>query len=88
MPKRKLAPFTVISFDDDNKQIHSHHTMADSGLNAFQRVAQECPDRDLAFVAALPGHLKEAQHQITFPGEGLVYSETVLEQNEVFGPSA
>lgn len=88
MPKSKLAPFTVISFDDDNKQLNCHHTKAASGLNAFQRVAKECRNRDLAFVAALPGHLKEAQHQITFPGEGLVYSETVIEQNEVFGPSA
>ncbi len=75
-------PFTVIGVVEESGQIVCHHVMAESDLNAFAQAASL--DSFLSMVAALPGHISEGQG-ISFPGEGMVCSETVLEQPDVFG---
>jgi hypothetical protein len=79
--------FTVIGVHAGNGQIVCHHVMANDGLHAFA-VAAPKVDSDLNMVVALDGHLTEGGH-LTFPGEGMVDVQTVLDQPEVFGnPSA
>ena len=76
-------PFTVISVHAGNGQIVCHHVMANDGLHAFA-VAAPSADSDLNMVVALDGHLSEGGH-LTFPGEGLVDVQTILDQPEIFG---
>lgn len=83
MTVHKQLPFTVLCFDEDNGQINLFHVEAASGMAAFTTVASQDPERDLTFMAALPGHQNEGQ-TITLPGEGLVSASTVLGQPDVF----
>lgn len=78
-------PFTVIGIYEESGQIVCHHVMAETDMNAFAVVADQ--QHGLSMVAVLSGHLHEGQ-EISFPGEGTVSSETVLEQPDVFGRPA
>lgn len=74
--------FTVLAVESHTGQIRVFYAQARSGMHAFSKVAQDEPN-SLEFVAALPGKLTEADG-LVFPGECVVYSETVLEQDDVF----
>lgn len=76
-------PFTVVSFSEDTGEIFSDHVEAQSGLSAFREAALT-RDNAVTFVVALDGHVVSELDGVTFPGEGLVPSETVLEQDDVF----
>lgn len=80
----KLKSFMVICFDEDSRQINSFAAKAARGLEAFYAVAQEHPNRDLTFVVAVEGTHAATARLLTYPGEGLVSAETVLEQPDVF----
>lgn len=80
----QLLPFTVFAFNESTGQIVSHHVIAANGLNAFAAAAEENKDTPLAFVAALDGHQSEGVG-VTFPGNSIVSTDTVLEQSDVFG---
>lgn len=75
--------YAVIGFYEDNNQTFCHHVTAHSALNAFARVAAggDGTQGELVFVAALP---VADTGRLEFPGEGLVYAETVREQGDVF----
>lgn len=74
--------YAVIGFYEDNNQTFCHHVTAHSALNAFARVAaDDGMQGELVFVAALP---VADTGRLEFPGEGLVYAETVREQGDVF----
>jgi hypothetical protein len=77
--------FTVIACDEQSGQIVCHHVMATDGMNAFACVATANQGKSLSLVVSMPGWLEENEKGLTFPGEGLVSVETVLEQPEVFG---
>lgn len=76
-----LKPFTVVAFGSDNAQIVCHHVDAIDSMHAFTEVAKI--DGNLEMVIALEGHQKEGK-ELTFPGNNLVDSNTVLSQPEVF----
>ena len=76
--------YAVIGFYEDNNQIFCHHVTADSAMNAFAQIAASSADGmqgEPVFVAALP---VADTGRLEYPGEGLVYAETVLEQGDVF----
>lgn len=77
-----MQKFTVVAFIEDTGQIVCHHVHARDALNAF--AAATSLDMTMTMVAALPGWLHEGEG-VTFPGEGLVDAQTVLDQPEVFG---
>ncbi|WP_152966553.1 hypothetical protein [Gulbenkiania mobilis] len=77
-----LKPFTVIGFYEGSGEIVCLHTEARNATQAFWVVAQS--HTDLELVASLNGHLSEGEETITFPGQGLVSAETVLDQPEVY----
>jgi hypothetical protein len=83
MNERK-APFTVVGFYEESREIFCHRVMADNPLNAFAVAAAKCAD-GAEMVAVLSGHLTEGKDLITFPGEELVDADTVLDHSEVFG---
>ena len=76
-------PFTVIGIHADTGQIVCHHVMADDGLHAFA-VAASIIASSVNMVVALEGHLTE-DGRLTFPGEKLIDTQTVLAQPELFG---
>lgn len=76
-------PFTVIGVRPDTGQIVSHHVLANDGLHAFAVLAAQ-DNRDLEMTVALEGHQNEGEI-LTFPGEGVVDSQTIREQPDVFG---
>lgn len=76
-----MNKFTVIGYYEESGQIFAHHVEANNSQHAFYVVAQEFPDA--CFVVAIKGHQCEEQ-SLTFPGEGVVDAETVLEQEDVF----
>ena len=77
-----LSPFTVIGFYESSGSIACHHVEATSGLNAFAQAATTSDE--LEMVAALAGRFTEGD-LLTFPGESVVCSDTVLGQPDVFG---
>lgn len=77
-----MKKFTVIGVYEETGQIVSHHVTAKNDFNAFAVMAKR--EHGISMVAAIPGHLNEGSN-ITFPGVGLVGSDTILEQPEVFG---
>lgn len=79
-----MSNWTVIGYFENNGQSVLHHVEADNGMQAFFALAQDEPE--LTMVAALPGHLTEAEGDVIFPGEGVVDAATVLGQPDVFGP--
>lgn len=79
-----MEKFTVLSVNDGSGQIYSDHVEANDRLHAFAVVAKQRESESIFFVACMDGHMEEDE-QITFPGESTVYSETVLEQPDVFG---
>jgi hypothetical protein len=81
---QKLKPFTVITTSVD-QGLQVHHVEAKDSFNAFAVVAHAHPNADKDMVCAMPGHLKEGDETFTLPGEGLVCTETVLKQSDVFG---
>lgn len=78
--------FTIISNDEDDGRFRISYVMAENGYHGFGIVAKQYENTELAFLMALKGH-KEDDKDFDFPGEGVVYSPTVLEQNDVFGPT-
>ncbi|MGH8647121.1 MAG: hypothetical protein ACREX4_22765 [Gammaproteobacteria bacterium] len=76
-------PFSVICFDENNNQLLCLHVQALSAMESFSVVANDAPERPFVMVASLDGHVTVGKG-ITFPGEGLVSAETVLEQPDVF----
>ena len=79
-------PYTVIGVHPDNGQIVCHHVKANDGTHAFAVVAANV-DGDIEMVVALEGHQTEGK-ELTFAGESLVDSQTVQEQQDVFGDPA
>lgn len=75
--------YAVIGFYEDNNQIFCHHVSADSAMNAFAQVAAggDGMQGEPVFVTALP---VADTGRLEYPGEGLVYAETVREQGDVF----
>lgn len=76
--------YTVLSYSEDSGRIYSDHVVAKDRLNAFAVAAKQREGESVAFVACMDGHLEEDK-QITFPGDSTVFSETVIEQPDVFG---
>lgn len=76
------SPYTVIYIHTDNGQICAEHVQAENAMAAFTVVAEE-NSVGVEFVVALEDHLCEGS-ELTFPGDGVVCAETVLEQPEVF----
>lgn len=88
-----MEKFTVISIEGSSCSVYMDHVYAANGLHAFAVAAtMRCTSDDddngspIDFIAAIKGHLTEADDMITFAGEGLVDGLTVLEQTDVFGP--
>lgn len=78
------SEYAVIGFYEDNNQTFCHHVLADGAMNAFAQVAASSADGmqgEPVFVAALP---VADTGRLEYPGEGLVYAETVREQGDVF----
>lgn len=86
MPKEddSAGKYTVLSYSEDSGRIYSDHVVAKDRLNAFAVAAKQREGESVAFVACMDGHLEEGK-QITFPGDSTVFSETVIEQTDVFG---
>ena len=83
MSKKNLRPYTVLAVIDG--QIIAEHVEAKGGFDSFRVAAKTRDDGEmLEFVASLPGHVM-AGKGIEYPGDGVVYGETVLEQSDVFG---
>ena len=76
--------YTVLSYSEESGRIYSDHVVARDRLNAFAVAAKQREGESVAFVACMDGHLEEDK-QITFPGDSTVFSETVIEQPDVFG---
>ena len=79
-----MNKFTVIGFIEKTGQIACHHVIANNSMHAFAVVAAAEPE--ISMVVSFPGFVNEAG-ELTFPGEGIVGAETVMEQPEVFGLS-
>ena len=75
---------TVIGYYEDDGQLFAHHVEAEDTMDAFYECSKR-PDMDdnAIFVVALPGELDEGE-DFDMPGEGVVDSETVLDQPDVF----
>lgn len=69
--------FAVLGSYEDTGQIFRHDVEADDAFNAFGIVAAEHPTA--VFIAAV-----ELPAEIEFPGESVVYADTVREQSDVF----
>jgi hypothetical protein len=83
MVNKLKLPFTVIATVDGTGEIKSFKVEAVDAMKAFSVVARANKDEQLDFVVAISGHLDEDKG-LTFPGEGVVCIETVLEQRDVF----
>lgn len=79
-----MEKFTVLSVNEESGRIYSDHVEADDRLHAFAVVAKQRESESIFFVACTDGHMEEGAN-ISFPGDSTVYSETVLEQPDVFG---
>ena len=71
-----MNKYTVIGHYEESGQIFMHHVIANTPEGAFYLCAELHPSAE--FTCCLPGHLKEGF--VTFPGAGLVDSNTILEQ--------
>ncbi len=80
MPK---FPFTVIATVEGTGEIRIYTVEATSDFDAFRVAANASMDPRLDFVVALSGHQTEGT-TFTLPGEGVVCTQTVLEQTDVF----
>lgn len=76
-------PFTVIGFHESGKLFYEHVRAAD-GYHAFGQLMANKPGITAETVVAVEGHVTD-EDVLTFPGESVVGSETILEQPEVFG---
>lgn len=74
--------FTVIGHHASSRELFVEYVNASDALNAFATAAAMHPGAE--FSVAIAGHLEEGK-EICFPGESLVDSETILEQEDVFG---
>lgn len=74
--------FTVLAVDSHTGQIRVFHVQARNGMHAFSKVAED-ESNSVEFVASMPGHLTESVG-LVLPGECVVFSETVREQDDVF----
>jgi len=81
---KTLLPFTVIAFDNESHHLVALKVMAEESLHAFAVAAHERKTANYGFITALKGHQDE-DSGYAFPGEGVVYTETILEQTDVFG---
>ena len=81
----RLKPFTVVSYSEVTGMIFKDQVHARDGIHAFAVVAaNERADNAVTFVCSIAGHLSEGEG-IDFPGEGVVDSDTVIQQSDVFG---
>ena len=71
----RLKPFTVVSYSEVTGMIFKDQVHARDGERA---------DNAVTFVCSIAGHLSEGEG-IDFPGEGVVDSDTVIQQSDVFG---
>lgn len=77
-----MQKYTVLSYEDDNGEIHCDVVEIETPQLAMVEVAKK---RSNCFVVSvIKGVMLEDEH-ITFPGDGVVSSETILSQPEVFG---
>jgi len=70
--------YSVISFDED-MQIHCDHILSDCSESAFAIAARKRQGHENTFVVAIAGAT-----EVEYPGEGLVDSDTIIEQEDVF----
>ena len=78
-----MKKFTVISFCEESGQTMSDYVVAKDIENAFAS-ASALRDYGFEMVVALSGWQSESK-VLAFPGEGVVDSDTILEQTDVFG---
>lgn len=76
-----MKKFTVLGYYEESFQTFAHHVEAQNASQAFFKVACDFPDAN--FIVALNGFHQE-DVSLTFPGEGVVDAETVLEQEDIF----
>jgi hypothetical protein len=86
-----MKDFTVIASVADEGTLVVRHVLATDSFHAFGVVANEEKDKGdsglrLEFLVALDGRQMEGE-TFALPGEGIVSAETVIEQDDVFGPS-
>lgn len=82
---RAKSKYTVISIMDSTGQVLCDHVTAATGMAAFMAVAKEREGDSLSFVASIPGHLKDSEGTIFFPGDSFtVSSDDVLDDPHVF----
>jgi hypothetical protein len=75
--------FTVIGHNEYSRELFVEHVVARDGLNAFAVAAARQPDAE--FSVAIAGTLTDENSQIMLPGEGLVCTDTIVTQPDVFG---
>lgn len=86
-----VKEFTVIASVAMEGTLVVRHVLATNSYHAFSVVANEEKDKgddglQLEFLVALDGKQHDGE-TFSLPGEGIVCAETVLEQEDVFGPS-
>ena len=84
-----MQEYTVLATVADEGTLSIHRTYAIDPYHAFFVIAKIEQEKDdgqkLEFLAAMPGRKAEGV-DFVLPGEGIVCAETVLEQEDVFGP--
>lgn len=75
------STYTVISTNERTGKIHSFFVTAKDKTHAFFVAAQNHPNME--FVVCIEGKRTESD-LLGFPGDSLVDSETILEQEDVF----
>lgn len=81
-----LKPFTVLASVANDGELKVFQAQATDHFHAFGVVAErEKENFDLEFLCAMSGR-PVAGKDYELPGEGIVCSETILEQSDVFGP--
>jgi hypothetical protein len=76
-----MYQYTVLSYEDDTGEIHCDVVETKTPQLAMFEVAKK--RNDCFVVSVIKGALLEDEH-ITFPGDSVVSSETILSQPEVF----
>ena len=77
--------FTVIASVANEGTLKVFHVQATDGMHSFSVVAKRDQSESLEFVVSVEGIHTETS-SLTLPGEGIVCAETVLDQEDVFGP--
>lgn len=85
-----MKQFTVIGYYQHTGQIFCWHVEAENSMHAFAVAGAEILElngAEVTFTVCIEGKQTEQDDFLTFPGSGLVDSQTVRDQPEVFGES-